>query len=242
MTDVDLGAGFDPAALRVAALPWHVGEGLQALVPCRDRASGSEVVMAFTTERLMLLTPGTLQLTRTAAAPNIFRGLENRVLTLSDEAGDAEVGTFVFGADDADRVVGCLDRIDGTEFRWNASHPRRPHAEWRVGCLLRRLGLASPDDELEFVTDGVRALTTPTAAAYASVSARPMSGRMMRSLVDLDREVFVAATVCGYLDPALRLAAEHDVALFHIDQHGRVVPVSDNAWVMVAVPPGERTS
>ncbi len=242
MTDVDLSAGLDPVAVRVAALPWHVGEGLQAIVPCRDRASGADVLMAFTTERLLLLAPGTLQLVTAAPAPNIFRGLANRVLTLSDEAGDAEAGTYVFGANDADDVVTYLDRIDGTELRWSASHPRRPHAEWRVACLVRRLGLAPPDAHLEFVTDGVRALITPAAAAYASVSARPMSGKMMRSLLEIDRDVRLAASVCGYLDPALALAAEHAVALFHIDQHGRVVPVSDAAWVMVALPPAERTS
>ncbi len=240
MTDVDLGAALDPAALRVAALPWHVGEGLQALVPCRNRATDADLVMGFTTERLLLLTPGTLDLITSAPAPNIFRGLENRVLTLSDEAGDAEVGTFVFGADDAAAVVTYLDRIDGTELRWSASRPRRPNAEWRVACLVRRLGLASPDADLEFVTDGVRSLVTPAAAAYASVSARPMSAKMMRSLLQIDRDVRLAASVCGYLDSALVLAAEHGVALFHIDQHGRVVPACDRAWLLVALPPDER--
>jgi hypothetical protein len=246
VTDVDLNAGFDPVAVRVAALPWHVGEGLQAIVPCRDRASGADVLMAFTTERLLLLAPGTLQLVTAAPAPHVFRGLENRVLTLSgeadeaDEAGDAGAGTYVFGADDADDVVAHLDRIDGTEMRWSASHPRRPQAEWRVACLVRRLGLAPPDAHLEFVTDGVRSLTTRVAAAYASVSARPMSARTMRLLLEIDRPVHLAASVCGYLDSALALAAEHDVALFHLDQHGRAVPVSDAAWVMVAVPPSDR--
>ena len=241
MTDVDLGAALDPVAVRVAALPWHVGEGLQAIVPCRDRAAGTDVLMAFTTERLMLLAPGSLRLMRTAPAPNIFRGLENRVLTFPDENGSAG-GTVVFGAEDAYDVVTYLDRIDGTELRWSASHPRRPNAEWRVSCLVRRLGLSAPDAELEFDTAGIRALTTPAAVAYASVSARPMNARMMQALLDIDRDVHLAASVCGYLDPALALANERGVALFHIDQHGRVVPMNDHAWVLIAIPPGERTA